>query len=201
MATNPEYFEIDPNKQYIIAVDISGSMRTPDAACAGQERYPYALEKVKLFIKESESFDPDGPTILLFGESVQVFENTTLAAVDAALSSPSFEGATFTDKAVQKAYELHKAANAGDTVLLVITDGAPTDRKKLEEVIKNISNSVAKDDEFSISFLTVGTIDAALDAFLKGLDDDLKGAKFDIVDVKALESVSLFQAVKGAISD
>jgi hypothetical protein len=36
---------------------------------------------------------------------------------------------------------------------------------------------------------------------LSALDDDLKGAKYDIVDVKRLEDVSFFAAVAGSMND
>lgn len=195
-------FEIDPNKQYILAGDISASMQNTDPKCGGQSRYAYMLEKFQQFIKASEDFDPDGPTVLLFGEKVQTYENTNLEAVASKLQSPAFEGFTNTHLAVDKAYELHKAGNAGDqTVVLVFTDGAPTNRKALESSIRTIANSIEKDEDFSIAFLTVGTIDAGLQEFLTKLDDELTGVKFDIVDVKALEEVDFLKAVAGAMND
>lgn len=200
-------FEIDPNKQYILAGDISASMEAVDAACGDQPRYDYMLEKFKQFIKVSEDFDPDGPTVLLFGEDVHTYENTTLAAIETNLNRANvkFEGWTNTDKALAQAYELHKAQKAGNatvsTVLLVFTDGAPTNRKAVEQTIRSISDSLDRDDEFSISFLTVGTIDQGLQEYLVKLDDELTGVKFDIVDVKKLEEVDFLKAVAGAIND
>jgi len=202
-------FEIDPNKQYILAGDISGSMQNSDPACGGNTRYAYMLEKFEQFIQASQDFDPDGPTVILFGENVQVFENTNLDAVKANLSNPAFEGWTNTHAAIAKAYELHKAQKAANgshpgTVLLVFTDGSPTNRKAVADTIVKIANEIERDEEFSIAFLTVGSIDADLQAWLNKLDDELQGsggAQFDIVDVKALESVTFLQAVAGAIND
>jgi hypothetical protein len=202
-------FEIDPNKQYILAGDISGSMESADPACGGNTRYSYMLEKFEQFIKASEDFDPDGPTVLLFGESVQVFQNTNLEAVKANLSNPTFEGWTNTHAVIEKAWELHQAEKAAagshpGTVLMVFTDGSPTNRKAVAETIVKIANTIERDEEFSIAFLTVGTIDADLAAYLEKLDDELQGnggAKYDIVDVKPLEQVNFLKAVAGAISD
>lgn len=209
--TTARVIEIDPNKQYQLAGDISGSMTEVDPKCNNDNRYNYMLEKFKSFIKEAESFDPDGPTVLLFGESVQVFKNTNLEAVSSKLTSPIFEGFTNTHLVIRQAYDLHKAekgelAKAGKvhpgTVVFVFTDGAPTNRKALEEEIVTISNSIDRDDEFSIGFLTVGTISADLDAYLTHLDDELKGkAKYDIVDVKKLEDIIFLKAVEGAMND
>ena len=198
-------FEIDPNKQYFLAGDISASMERVDGKTNGVTRYQYMLEKFKQFIQVSQDFDPDGPTVLLFGEKVQVFENTNLEAVSAKLSNPSFEGWTNTDLLIKKADELHRANKAKDpntsSVLLIFTDGAPTNRKATEQAIRDRANANERDDEFSIAVLTVGEIDPDLQGYLKALDDELQGVKFDIVDVKKLEEVDFLAAVAGAIND
>lgn len=203
--------EIDPNKQYILCGDISGSMDSVDAKCGGQTRYKYMLEKFQNFIKTSEDFDPDGPTVLLFGENVHTFKNTNLEAVKSKLENVTFEGFTNTHQVLIEAFCLHKAekselakqskAHPG-TIVLVFTDGAPTNRAALEREIVAIANHIDRDDEFSIGFLTVGTVPQDLKDFLVHLDDELKGkAKYDIVDVKELESVSFMKAVEGAMND
>lgn len=202
--------EIDPNKQYILAGDISASMDSQDAKCSGLSRYDYMLEKFKAFIKISEDYDPDGPTIILFGEHVKVFRNTNLAAVDEKLSKVEFEGFTNTDKVIDEAFKLHREekaelAKAGKahqgSVLMLFTDGAPTNRAAVGRSIIEISNAIDTREEFSIIFLTVGTIAPDLKDWLEMIDDNLKGAKFDIVDVKPLEDVSFLGAVKGALTD
>ena len=81
------------------------------------------------------------------------------------------------------------------------TDGSPSDPNAVKKAIEDISHKVSNDKEFNISFLTVGRIDSALRAFLTQLDDDLKGAKYDIVDVKELESVDFVSAFVGALND
>lgn len=203
--------EVDYNKQYILAGDISGSMDQVDPRCANQTRYNYMLEKFQNFIKLAEDFDPDGPTVLLFGENVKTFKNTNLEAVKSNLTNITFEGFTNTHLVIEEAFNIHKAekselsksgkAHPG-TVILVFTDGAPTNRAALERTIVSIANSIDRDDEFSIGFLTVGTIPQDLKDYLVHLDDELKGkAKYDIVDVKELESVSFMKAVEGAIND
>jgi uncharacterized protein YegL len=203
--------ELDINKQYILAGDVSGSMQTPDPLCSNATRYDYMLEKFKAFIKEAESFDPDGPSVILFGQDVKSYKNVTLEQVQDKLSNPVFEGFTMTHLAINEAYNIHKAEKAQlaangkahiGTVVMVFTDGAPTSRPELEKSIVRIANEIDRDEEFSIIFLTVGTIPADLQDFLTHLDDDLKGkAKFDIVDVKKLEEVTFLKAVDGAMND
>lgn len=203
--------ELNPNRQFILCGDISGSMDQSDPKCGGQTRYNYMLEKFEQFIKTAEDFDVDGPTVLLFGETVHTHLNTNLEAVKSNLQKVTFEGFTNTHLVIEQAYFLHRnekteLAKTGKvhpgTVCFVFTDGQPTNQKALEREIVCIANQVDRDDEFSIAFLTVGTIDASLKDFLTHLDDELKGkAKYDIVDVKELESVSFMAAVEGAIND
>jgi len=202
--------EIDPNKQYLLAGDISASMDFKDPKCSGLTRYEYMLEKFKAFIKISEDYDPDGPTIILFGEHVKVFRNTNLAAVESKLAKIEFEGFTNTDKVIDEAFKLHKEEKTelkkqGKThpgsVLMLFTDGAPTNRAAVGRSIIEIANAIDNRDEFSIIFLTVGSIASDLQDWLTMIDDNLKGAKYDIVDVKALEDITFLGAVKGALTD
>jgi len=204
------HIEIDPNKQYILAGDISGSMDSKDGKCAGLTRYNYMVEKFKAFIKISEDYDPDGPTIMLFGENVKVFRNTNLAAIESKLSKIEFEGFTHTDRVIDESFKLHREekidlakqrkAHPG-TVLMIFTDGAPTNRAAVGRSIINVANTIDTREEFSIIFLTVGTIAPDLADWLRMIDDNLKEAKLDIVDVKALEDISFLGAVKGALTD
>src|ERR1700728_4117896 len=88
--------EIDPNRQYVLAGDISASMREADAKCAGLKRYDHMLEKFESFISEAADFDKDGVTVMLFGEHVTVFRNTKLDDIRNKLKNPNYEGFTNT---------------------------------------------------------------------------------------------------------
>lgn len=203
--------EINPNCMYTLAGDISASMQTVDAKCAGLNRYQYMLEKFESFIKEAEDFDPDGPTVMLFGENVHVYPNTKLIDVMGKLSKPSFEGYTNTHLVVQRAYDLHKAeksvlakdgkAHPG-TVLFIFTDGQPTNQAALERTIVDIANNIDREDEFNIGFMLVGTITQSLREYLDHLDDGLKGkVKYDIVGTKEIEGITFLKAVHNAVNE
>ncbi len=202
--------EIDPNMQYILAGDTSGSMNETDSKCNNMKRYDYMLEKFESFIREAGDFDKDGATVMLFNDDVTVFRNTTLEAVQSKLKGFSCNGWTRTDLAIEKAWELHRQekgtlAKEGKlhpgTVLFIFTDGAATNRAAVARIITKITKEVDKHDEFNIGFLTVGTIDPALRDWLTSLDDDLKEAKYDIVNVSALEDVTFLKAVTKAINE
>jgi uncharacterized protein with von Willebrand factor type A (vWA) domain len=68
--------------------------------------------------------------------------------------------------------------------ILVITDGIPNSRSKLEKSIIGYTKQMHNKNELLISFVQVGKSDSATD-WLKGLEAKLKngGAKYDIVDV------------------
>ena len=203
--------ELNPNKQYILCGDISMSMRTVDPKCAGQPRYNYMLEKFKSFIVEAEDFDPDGPTIIMFGENIHYYPNTTLAMIDSKLPKDANEGYTNTHLVIDKAWQIHKdekseLAKSGSvhpgTVVLIFTDGQPTNEAALERKIIEIANAVDKEDEFNIGFILVGTIEPALRQYLNKLDDGLKSkTKYDIVGTNDLEGLQFLKAVNNAINE
>jgi hypothetical protein len=68
--------------------------------------------------------------------------------------------------------------------ILVITDGEASDKGPLEKVLVSASHMISRDECLAISFIQVGQ-DRGARRFLKMLDDDLTGCKFDIVDTKA----------------
>jgi len=205
--------EINPNKEYILAADISSSMSTTDQKCGGQRRYDYMLEKFKLFIKTAEDFDQHGaPCVMLFGENVQKYDHIKLENIEAKLSKVTYEGFTNLHKLLDEAFDEHlekkrelareKKFHPG-TVLMVFTDGEPTNRQAVIRSIINISDSIDTEDEFQIMILTVGTVSRELADYLKGLHDDLEDKTkrdFDIIHVDQLEDVNFMGAVSGKLA-
>lgn len=201
--------ELNPNMQYILCGDISGSMDSLDPKLGGISRYSYMIEKFKSFIKEAEDFDPDGPTVLLFGENVQIFENTTLHKVEPMLSNISFEGFTNTEKVLEAAWKIHKREKADlatqgkvhpGTTVFIFTDGEPTNRKAVERKIVEIVANVDREDEFNIGFILVGTVPQELRDFLDYLDDGLK-LKYDIIGTTDIEGLTFLSAVNNAVNE
>jgi len=75
--------------------------------------------------------------------------------------------------------------------IIVFTDGVPDDRTAAAKVIVDASNKLQSDDELTFLFVQVGHDRAATD-YLRDLDDNLKGAKFDIVDAKTVAEAESF---------
>lgn len=193
--------ELNKGDNFIFGVDVSQSMTAQDCP-GGLTRIEYLKEKVILFAKEASKWDEDGIDVLTFGHQITPYTGITADKAQEVISGlAANEGQTKTAELIQAAYDRHKQGGHEQTVLFIATDGEPSDREAVKSAIVDITNAVTDEREFNISFLTVGKIDAGLQAFLTGLDDDLKGAKYDIVDVKTLEEVDFMSAFMGALND
>ena len=84
------------------------------------------------------------------------------------------------------------------TVCFVFTDGKPTNQRGVEQVIVDIANHIRSEDEFNITFLTVGSVPPQVDKWLAGLHDDIEDRlkqDFDIFHCEKLEDVDFLGAV------
>lgn len=191
--------ELNQGDSFIFLIDVSGSMAVNDTP-TGQSRYDFAKEKAIAFCKVADQYDTNGISIYRFGHAVTQFKDITSDKIDDVFKAGPNEMSTDTAGAIRAAYAEHKAAKNEQTFVIVVTDGTPNDANALKRVIVEITQDVKDEKEFRITFLQVGK-DAAAAAFLASLDDDLKGAKYDIVDTKRLEEVDFMGAVAGALND
>ena len=191
--------ELNKGDNFIFLFDVSGSMTAADTP-SGATRIDYLKEKLQTFVEEAGKYDDDGIDLITFGHAVTVQPKLTPANAKGAIAAlKANESATVTDKAIQKAYETHKAGGYKQTVVFVATDGAPSDQDAVRNVIRTIAAEIKDEHEFAISFLLVGK-DQGIRAFTSELDDNLK-AKHDIVDVKELDEVDFISAFAGALHD
>lgn len=193
--------ELNVGDNFIFGVDVSGSMSNADCP-GGLTRIDFLKEKVIAFAKEAAKYDPDGIDVLTFGQVVTPYPKVTAERAESVVQLlRANEAATMTHELIRKAYALHKDGGYQQTVLFIATDGQPSDPGAVKTTIVDVAKQLKDEHEFAISFLTVGQIDPTLRAFLTQLDDDLKGAPYDIVDVKALEEVDFLTAFAGALHD
>lgn len=198
---NTNNLELNKGDNFIFGVDVSGSMAANDCP-SGLSRIEFLKEKVIQFAQEASKWDEDGIDVLSFGHKITPYLGVTGdKAADIISKFGANEGSTDTAGLIKAAYDLHKKGGKEQTVLFIATDGEPADQNAVKQAIIDITHDVKDEREFNISFLTVGNISSSLQAFLTGLDDDLKGAKYDIVDVKALEEVDFMSAFMGALND
>lgn len=199
---NPNNLELNKGDQFIIALDVSGSMGTTDTP-SGLTRYKHVLEQLSVFMAEAGKWDPDGVSFYTFGERVTAYPNLAAGEYVNKLPKGPTEGTTCTDMVIKAAYAEHKKAGSEQTFFMIFTDGEPADHQAVKRAIIDITKDVKDEKEFRIAFLTVGVRSSTLEAFLTNLDDTLTsdGAKYDIVDVKRLEDVDFMAAVSGALND
>lgn len=199
------------NRDYYLVIDKSGSMVATDTP-TGQSRFDYARESAIAIATTLEKYDPDGITVIPFAGNFKVYANTTASKVNDIFAENQPMGGTILAPVLAAIFKEHlenKAAGKlkeNGSMIVVITDGAPSDEKEVAKTISDFTQKLDNgDDEIGISLIQVGR-DAAATAFLKKLDDDLVagGAKYDIVDTKTIdevETIGLTEVLMAALDD
>lgn len=197
--TTAQQFELNRGDQFIVAIDVSGSMQMRD--CPGNAtRFNYVLETMRVFIREAAKWDPDGVSFYVFNNQLQTYPDVaTVEEIDQKISTLRPGGGTNTHLAIRAAYEEHKKKNSEQTFLLLFTDGEPSEPDLVKREIVNITQNIKDEKEFRIALLTVGQQSPELAKWLDDLDNHLDAAKYDIVRVDRLEDVDFETAVANAI--
>jgi hypothetical protein len=198
------------NRDYTLIIDKSGSMATKDKA-GGLSRWQIMQESTLALASKCEELDPDGMTVYLFSGKFKRYDNVTATKVSTIFQENEPNGRTDLASVLKDATnnffqrKIQGKIPANGEIILVVTDGEPDDRKAVMQVIIDASQQLDRDEELSISFIQVGTDEAAT-KFLTILDDDLgrAGAKFDIVDtitMHDMEDLTLREVLLNAIYD
>lgn len=188
---------------FIIAIDVSGSMGETDMP-GGRSRWEYIQEKATAICHDVEKLDSNGIDIVLFGGvTVSTFENVTTSKIKEVFASRSPRGSTPLAEALSTCLILSGKSGKKDFII-VFTDGVPDDAKAAERILRDASNAIESDDRLTILFVQVGR-DVSATTYLSNLDNQLKGAKFDIVDLKTMDElehyVTTAEMVAAAIAD
>lgn len=176
---------------FIVVIDASGSMAEPVSSSNRKSRWEYMQETAMSFCRDLEKYDSDGIDVITFGGSnIDSFTGVTADKVKDVFAGRSPRGGTPLHLALEAAL---KAAGKSDKkdFIIVFTDGVPDDKAAAATVIRNAANKQETDDALTILFIQVGD-DRGAAAYLRDLDDNLKGAKFDIVDAKTMEEAEKF---------
>lgn len=188
---------------FIVVIDTSGSMGSPVKAGSTRTRWQAMQESVGTFVRDIEKIDTDGIDVVQLGSGVKSWTGVTSAKVDEMFASLSPRGSTPLAEALTEALKL-AGKSAKKDFIVVFTDGTPDDPQAAANVIKRQANSQTADDDCTILFVQVGD-DRDATAYLRSLDDDLKGAKFDIVDAKTMTEADAFastaELIVAAIND
>lgn len=188
---------------FVIAIDTSGSMGEPVKAGSPTTRWQAVQESAMAMIRDVQQIDQDGLGLVLFGRDVVSFDGVTADKAREVFANHSPRGTTPLAEALDAAFALAGKSDKKD-MIIVFTDGVPDDKAAAAARIIKQANSQANDNDCTVLFIQVGD-DAAATAYLKSLDDDLKGAKFDIVDAKTVAEADAFattaELVAAAIED
>jgi vWA found in TerF C terminus len=198
------------NRDYTLIIDKSGSMATKDKA-GGLSRWQIMQESTLALASKCEELDADGMTVYLFSGKFKRYDNVTSTKVSTIFQENEPNGRTDLASVLKDAtnnFFQRKAQGqipANGEIILVVTDGEPDDRKAVMQVIIDASQKLDRDEELAVTFIQVGTDEAAT-KFLTILDDDLgrAGAKFDIVDtitMHDMEDLTLREVLLNAIYD
>lgn len=188
---------------FILVVDASGSMSTEDMP-GGRSRWAYMQETAAAFARDLSKFDSDGIDLVIFGgPQVTSYEGVTVDKLTDAFATRRPMGSTPLTEALQAAFKLAGKSDKKDFIM-VFTDGVPDDKAGAAKAIIAQSQLQASDEDLTILFVQVGK-DTGAAAYLRELDDNLTGAKFDIVDAKTQEEAEAFATtadlVLAAIAD
>ncbi len=175
---------------FVVVVDKSGSMGETDMP-GGRSRWEHMQETATAFARDVAAIDSDGIGLVLFsGSSIVVKDGCSVDDVKSVFANNRPSGSTPLHEALTEAFKLAGKSSKKDFIV-VFTDGVPDDKAKAADVIKRQSNTQETDDACTVLFVQVGR-DAGAAAYLRSLDDDLKGAKFDIVDAVTLDEAEKF---------
>lgn len=105
---------------------------------------------------------------------------------------------------LEDALKNHKSKSKPETIL-IITDGAPDNKKTVKRVLVEATLEMKTDEELSISIIQVGDDERAA-AWLKELDENLvkDGAKFDIVDTMScneMKNIDFAEIIRRSIAN
>lgn len=172
---------------FVFLADASGSMSEEDCP-GGASRWNYMQESMLAAVREIEKFDSDGVDLVIFGGSnITVHTGVTSKTLKEVFATRRPSGSTPTAQALTEAFKLAGKSDKKDFVQ-VWTDGTPDDKLAVQQVLVQHINKQESDDAFTVQFVQVGD-DAAARSWMQSLDDDLKGAKFDAVDLKSQAEV------------
>ncbi|MEP0915314.1 VWA domain-containing protein [Leptolyngbya sp. DQ-M1] len=202
-------FDSLKNRDYTLILDKSGSMSATDQS-GGRSRWEAVQESALALARKCEQFDPDGITVYLFSSRFKRYDDVTSSKVEQIFMENEPIGSTNLASVLWDAAQnyFHRKATgktkAGETIL-VVTDGAPDDRRAVIEAIIRSTEQMERDEELAITFLQIGS-DSGAKQFLTALDDQIKdvGAKFDICDTITMDDMadlSLAEVLINAIAD
>jgi uncharacterized protein with von Willebrand factor type A (vWA) domain len=181
---------------FAVVIDGSGSMGTKDVKTGwfGSKTRWESIEKTAIvFSHDLAKIGKGSLNLVIFSDNqIKTYPNSNSYQVASAFKYNEPNGGTPLTEALQAAMSSLKDSTK-KKFIMVFTDGEPNNRQSLKDLIIRQANSQATDDEMTILFIQVGN-DSGATKFLQDLDDNLKDAKFDIVDAKTVAEAEKFSS-------
>ena len=130
---------------FIVVIDTSGSMGDPVKAGSPTTRWEAVQESAITLIRDVEKLDTDGLGLVLFGATVESFDQVGVAKARDVFATTSPRGGTPLAEALTAALAL-AGKSAKKDFIVVFTDGVPNDQAAAAAVIKNAANGQETDD-------------------------------------------------------
>lgn len=185
---------------FSVILDASGSTAEKDVKAGfftKITRWEAIKKSATRFAKDLETIGKGLNLVVMAGSRIKSYANVGAAEVVKALDENSPGGSTPMAQALTEGLNLLKDSKK-KKFIIAFTDGAPDSRQAVKDLIVKQANSQATDDECTILFIQVGEDRSAAD-YLRMLDDDLKEAKFDIVDAKTAKEAEAFETTMALI--
>lgn len=183
---------------FIAVIDKSGSMSSDVSATNKKSRWEFMQETATAFCQDLNRIDSDGIDIVLFGgSSITPYQGVGADKIQEIFSTNRPAGSTPLAEALTEAFKLAGKSDKKDFII-VFTDGVPDDKAAAAKVIIDQANKQETDDALTVLFVQVGD-DVSATAYLRELDDNLKGAKFDIVDAMTMDEAEKFSSTAAMI--
>lgn len=198
----PELTEAQATEyDYILLSDKSGSMGEPSTRMEGKTKWQEVQEFVEQFARYAEKHDDDGLTLITFNSHAEVHDGVKADAVHELFTKNQPGGSTNLAAALDEAWK-KKAASGKKAIVVCVTDGAPNSTTDVETALVHATQNIADETQLSYLFVQVGE-DTGAAKFLDHLDNNLTGAKFDIVNTLSeddAESMTIGQLLFQAIN-
>ena len=183
----------------VLILDKSGSMSARD--CMGLSRWDWVGKQSNKLAQACQEASSQ-LTLILFSSDFKVFEHVDPATIPNVFRQMGPGGGTMLAGPLDVAFKHYfnsRAANPNTKPLLIviITDGLPTDFLEVRQRLVEAANATTRDGEISVTFLLIGMRSGT--GPMEELDSGLNTRR-DIVNLVEFDRV-LNQGVKQALSD
>ncbi|MBU6454160.1 MAG: hypothetical protein KGS72_20435 [Cyanobacteria bacterium REEB67] len=187
------------NYDVAIVIDKSGSMQSQDCP-GGLSRWDFCREQLLNLTSQVNTAFRSGITVALFSSEYHIFNNVSFSMVPEIFATNSPDGGTYLARPMRDIFfnffntrDRNMITHTPTRPLLieVVTDGEPSDKEALIQVICDATQKMTSPHEVSIQFLQIGH-EFGGSRVLNELDNRLvgeDGAQYDIVNVEPFNQV------------